>query len=292
MTGRRAPDRLWAMLLRSHLLTVLGLVLAASPAAGWGARAHLHVVGKALEGLSRSQVTWLLRHRRALFSGALGPDRRGEEAWMPSLMHVQHVKAAPDGTRKGEAFLARDSLVRDLRDASLSSRTRVLRAGMLAHVLSDLAQPLHTDGRDREPRESEIHGTYEADVDRALSLGWLRGGPASTGDLTDPLDVAELVLRSNLDYPILTTAYLAGGRLRSVEAATRRGIDRAIQAVSSAWAEHVPREPAGLARRVSDLAGRCWRRAGTLWTGVLMLYGWVALRQGWNENGGRSTRYR
>lgn len=99
--------------------------------------------------------------------------------------------------------------------------------GYLAHIVGDIANPLHTDQRDRE---EGIHSSYEEAVDRRI------GGYGFDHDGVDPASPARRVRRvarlAHRSYLELLRGYDRSGYSRAVHRITKRQLDRAADAVA------------------------------------------------------------
>ena len=99
--------------------------------------------------------------------------------------------------------------------------------GLLAHIVGDIAQPMHTDSRDREDR---VHSSYESTVDRRLSAyRFDHDGVDRARPYGRTLRVARRAHRSYFD---LVRAYDRHGYNDRVDAITRRQLNRAANAVA------------------------------------------------------------
>jgi hypothetical protein len=98
--------------------------------------------------------------------------------------------------------------------------------GLMAHMLGDVAQPMHTD---QTKAEEAIHSSYERSVDsrctaascryRARNDGRDSGGPYAR--------TRRLALQAHPSYRPLVRSYRRGGYTRRVDAITRRQLNRA-----------------------------------------------------------------
>lgn len=99
--------------------------------------------------------------------------------------------------------------------------------GYLAHIVGDIANPLHTDQRDRE---EGIHSAYEDAVDRRI------GDYRFDYDGFDPAGPSRRVRRTarvaHRSYLELLREYDRAGYNRAVHRITKRQLDRASEAVA------------------------------------------------------------
>jgi hypothetical protein len=105
--------------------------------------------------------------------------------------------------------------------------------GIFAHLIADLAQPMHTDGW--SSAEDRLHGAYETAVDRrCTSFSRCRYRFAYDGaDVVAPKVRAIAVARhAHPWYDDLVRAFDRTGYARSVDAITRRQLNRAANAVA------------------------------------------------------------
>ena len=99
--------------------------------------------------------------------------------------------------------------------------------GYLAHIVGDIANPLHTDQRERE---EGIHSSYEGAVDRRT------GSYRFDYDGADPASPARKVRRiarvAHRSYFELLREYDRAGYTRRVHRITKRQLDRASEAMA------------------------------------------------------------
>lgn len=88
--------------------------------------------------------------------------------------------------------------------------------GYLAHIVGDVAQPMHTDQRDRE---DSIHSPYESDVDERVGFRFLYDGRQSAKPAKT---VRKLAHRAHRCYFELVRAYDGHGYNQKVKRITRR----------------------------------------------------------------------
>jgi hypothetical protein len=101
----------------------------------------------------------------------------------------------------------------------------------MAHMLGDVAQPMHAD---QIKAEDAVHSSYETAVDsrciasacryRARNDGWDGGGPYAR--------TRSLARRAHETYRRLIRAYRAGGYSRRTDAITRRQLNRAANVLA------------------------------------------------------------
>ena len=99
--------------------------------------------------------------------------------------------------------------------------------GILAHIVGDVAQPMHTDSR---PREDRIHSSYEDAVDRrVLDYGF----QSKTREVAKPAPrVRRLARNAHESYFKLIRAYDEHGYNAEVDRITDRQLNRAANAVA------------------------------------------------------------
>ena len=99
--------------------------------------------------------------------------------------------------------------------------------GYLAHIVGDVAQPMHTDSRDREDR---VHSSYESAVDRRLSdYRFDHDGNNRARPYGRTLRAAR---KAHPSYFDLVRAYDNHGYNDKVDAITRRQLNRAANALA------------------------------------------------------------
>lgn len=99
--------------------------------------------------------------------------------------------------------------------------------GILSHIVGDVANPMHTDQRDREDR---IHSSYEDAVDRrVLDYGFVSKG---TQEAKPGPRVRRLASNAHESYFKLIRAYDAHGYNAEVDRITDRQLNRAVNALA------------------------------------------------------------
>jgi hypothetical protein len=99
--------------------------------------------------------------------------------------------------------------------------------GYLAHIVGDVANPMHTDGSDKE---DDIHSSYESAVDRRLHRYRFRydgADPAKPGPST-----RAVARRAHKSYWAMVNAYNAHGYNAKVHRITKRHLNRAANALA------------------------------------------------------------
>ena len=114
---------------------------------------------------------------------------------------------------------------RRLESGDTRSASRAL--GILAHIVGDIANPMHTDSRDRE---DNIHSPYESAVDTRLeTYRFAYDGQGSARPFARTLTVARQAHRYYFD---LIRAYDRHGYNDEVHAITRRQLNRGANAMA------------------------------------------------------------
>lgn len=104
--------------------------------------------------------------------------------------------------------------------------------GIMAHLLGDIAQPMHTDGSlDAEDR---VHSPYEEEVDSRSEIGDEDYGSSFDGiDPADPHDATLRVARqAHKYYDVLVTSFDEHGYNDRVARITQRQLERAANALA------------------------------------------------------------
>jgi hypothetical protein len=99
--------------------------------------------------------------------------------------------------------------------------------GYLAHIVGDVAQPMHTDSSDKE---DGVHSSYEQAVDRRLAryqLNYDGADVAKVGPRT-----RAVARRAHKSYRDLVNTYDAKGYNRKVHRITKRQLNRAANALA------------------------------------------------------------
>jgi hypothetical protein len=103
--------------------------------------------------------------------------------------------------------------------------------GILAHIVGDVAQPMHTDSR---PREDRVHSNYEDAVDRrVLDYGFVSRG---TEAAKPGPRVRRLARNAHESYFELIRAYDDHGYNATVHRITKRQLNRAANALADLMA--------------------------------------------------------
>ena len=107
--------------------------------------------------------------------------------------------------------------------------------GILAHIVGDVAQPMHTDSR---PREDSIHSSYEDAVDRRV-MDYAFQSKEIEGAKPGPR-VRRLARNAHESYFELIRAYDAHGYNDVVDRITDRQLNRAANALADLIAQVAP----------------------------------------------------
>lgn len=210
-------------------LVLLGVVLSPSPASAWsngvdGCNSfgtHDLVLSAAL---AFSDETWVMR--RVAMRATDDPDcKDGIDHASGTWWHVYD--------RWGEEYGGADEATRvwfhRMRDRLEAGNERGASKalGILAHIVGDVAQPMHTDSLRREDR---VHGLYESAVDRrVLDYGFESHGrdEAKPGPR-----VRRLARNAHRYYFELVRAYDNHSYNDRVDAITDRQLNRAANALA------------------------------------------------------------
>ena len=218
--------RCWLCVILSSIVVVL---LAPAPAFAWSNGedgcdsfgTHDVILAAAL---AFSDETWVMR--RVAMRATDDPDcKDGIDHASGSWWHVYD--------RWGETYGGADEAARvwfhrmKNRLAAGNERGASRALGILAHIVGDVAQPMHTDSR---PREDRIHSSYEAAVDRRVyDYGFVSHG--SEAAKPGPR-VRRLGRNAHESYFMLIRAYDAHGYNETVDRITDRQLNRAANALA------------------------------------------------------------
>lgn len=210
---------------------VLSLSLPMGPAAGWSNGSggcgsygtHDWVLDQALQRVGE-EAAWV-RTRVALRSTddpdcADGIDHASGTWW-----HVYDVWGASYGGAPEAAQVWFRRMKRRLAKDRPRAASRAL--GYLAHIVGDIAQPMHTDSTAREDR---VHSSYEDGVDRRIgNYRFHYDGRHSTRPYRRTVRLAHVAHRSYFD---LVRAYDRRGYNQTVHRITKRQLNRGANAVA------------------------------------------------------------
>ena len=103
--------------------------------------------------------------------------------------------------------------------------------GIMAHMLGDVAQPMHTDQIDAE---DSIHSSYESAVDSRCTASQCRYRARNDGwDGGDPYGRTRALARqAHNDYRWLVRSYRRSGYTQQVDRITRRQLNRAANVLA------------------------------------------------------------
>lgn len=216
-----------------HLLMVVALVIGLDPptARAWSYHTHRKIVSDAFARMPQPFVTRFQPYRNQILRGSTDPD---------SLLrdfenHVHHVHG---GHRKAgtPTFIKKsfDELVARFRRGD-PDETVAYHLGLLAHYIADLNQPLHTDGANVDPQESNYHMTFEHDVQGRLSRIPVQV-PINLLPVTEPAKrVREMALAANAHYLTIGAAYKGGRRILDLEAVVAQQYSAAVRHTMEFW---------------------------------------------------------
>jgi len=155
----------WVVAIVSSLM-----LLSASPAGGWsngvnGCNSfgtHDWILKKAIRAAGE-KASWV-RVRVALRATDDPDCVDGIDHASGSWWHVYDEWGETYGDAPEAAEVWFERMSNRLQAGNERGASRAL--GILAHIVGDVAQPMHTDSR---PREERVHGPYESAVDRRVS---------------------------------------------------------------------------------------------------------------------------
>ena len=103
--------------------------------------------------------------------------------------------------------------------------------GLMAHMLGDVAQPMHTDQTDAE---DSVHSSYESAVDSRCGASNCRYRARNDGhDRGTPYNRTRALARqAHDDYGPLVRGYRRGGYTSRVDAITKRQLNRAANVLA------------------------------------------------------------
>ncbi len=217
-------------------MAVAALVVGAAPAFAWSNGAdgpnaygtHDWILHHALDGLG-DRASWVCR--RAALRATDDPDTvDGIDHASGTWWHVwddwgETWGGAPEAVR---VWFGR--VQRRLEAGRECSASRAL--GIMSHFVSDVAQPMHTDGSlDAEDR---VHAAYESAVDERSEAGddeytFEFDGADGAAPRATTLRVAR---RAHRFYEVLVTTYGEHGYNDRVARITRRQLERAANALA------------------------------------------------------------
>lgn len=206
-----------------------------APAAGWSnGRAgpdsfgtHDWILDRAAQAVA-GDVPWL--RLRVALRATDDPDvRDGIDHASGTWWHVWDEWGATYG---GAPEAARVWAQRAARRHSAGRNRAASRAvGILAHIVGDVAQPMHTDSSDRE---EGVHSSYEITVDGRSERGdgvyaFRFDGPNRARPYARTVSVAR---QAHLAYRDLVRVYDSSGYNRRVHRITKRQLNRAANALA------------------------------------------------------------
>lgn len=204
-------------------LTLMAVFISPAPAQAWSNGpngpdtfgTHDWILQKALDA---SDADWV--KRRVALRASDDPDTRdGIDHASGSWWHVYDIWGETWGGAPEAAKVWFNRIQRRLDSGNERSASKAL--GYLAHVVGDIANPMHTDGSDREDR---VHSSYESAVDD-------RTGGYSFGydgrDRAHPQRATVRLARlSHRFYSELVREYDRNGYNDRVHAITRKQLSR------------------------------------------------------------------
>ena len=221
------------MVKRLFVLILAGLLVvgAASPAFAWANGTggpnsygtHDWVLDQALQAVGE-QAAWV--NVRVALRATDDPDTMdGLDHASGTWWHVYDEWGATYGGAPEAAATWFRRVQRRLAAGNERGASRGL--GILAHIVGDIANPMHTDSRDRE---DSIHSPYESAVDSRLETYAFRyEGASSARPFARTLTVAR---RAHRFYFDLIRAYDRNGYNDKVDAITRRQLNRGANAMA------------------------------------------------------------
>lgn len=261
--------------------------VAVAPACGWGRSVHRLIAYRAMHALSRELPLPPARAWPVLWKSVVEPDKRGARGFLPAEDHVFHVTLEARGKRFGKAPRRAQELAWRVMAEPLDDEETLHELARLCHLVSDLCQPLHADGKRRNPREREVHGPYEKDADRDVRLAAVgvtaaragEGGVEPPGPSSIEQRMEDLARASVRDYDAICAAYLGEGGAagtrgyEAVAGVTRAAAERAVRETVALWRVVLARR--GVERRQREQAAR-WA-----WVAVPVVLAFFAVRARW-----------
>lgn len=239
----RPGNRIW-------FLTIL--LLYSASLFGWSGHTHRKVVSDALSRMPQEFQDRFLPFKKTLMNGAVDPDRLIKDFHN----HVYHVHTSRPETyqtapvRMQEFFQTLIDLLKGNEVSPTSKqalkafldqsapRTRddeiAYQLGMFSHYIADLNQPLHTDGLEVDPAESEYHNRFERDVESQLSrIDILFTTPQPVTDV--PGRLIEMVTAANASYRLIGEAYRKGNGIFDLKDLLQTQYSASVQQVVNHW---------------------------------------------------------
>lgn len=219
-------------------LIVLCIQMPVPTASGWangrsgpnGYGTHDWILDKALAAVERrnNSVGWV-RRDVALWATDNPDTVDGIDHASGTWWHVYDIwgetyGGAPEAV---EIWYCRAS--QSLRTGDRKQASRAL--GYIAHLVGDVANPMHTDSR---PAEDSIHSPYETDVDqrstrRGTTYRFNFDGLHKSEPRAKTVHVATVAHRA---YENLVSSYSGGGYTSTVHRITKRQLNRGANAVA------------------------------------------------------------
>ena len=208
---------------RALLLGTILVVLLPTPALAWSNGpngpdtfgTHDWILAKALKA---TDPNWV--NKRVALRATDDPDTRdGIDHASGTWWHVYDEWGETYGGADEAADVWFRRMKRRLNDGDERGASKAL--GYFAHIVGDIAQPMHTDGSDREDR---VHSSYESAVD-----GRVRSYRFDYNGFNHAAPVGRVVVlarRSHRFYTELVRAYDRHGYNDRVDEITRRQLDR------------------------------------------------------------------
>lgn len=146
--------------------------------------------------------------------------------------HVLHVNS-----RKETALDNLEELFLNLVQAfakDIPASEQAYKMGLASHYIADLHQPLHTAGRDEDPKESEYHSDFEREVDRNLTR--FSHGPVVYEPMHDPRSSLRHAAREAFkSYHAIGRAYRQGNRLEDLSDMVSTQYQAGVAAIRDFW---------------------------------------------------------
>lgn len=249
------------------VLALTASLATATPAGAWAWSVHRLVAFRAMAAMAGELPLTPGAAWPVLWRASVAPDRQGPGR-LPPQDHVFHVTSHARGKPFGNAPRRIQELTWKLMSEDLPDDQVVFELGRLSHLVADLAQPLHTDGKQRNPDEPKIHPRFEKDADHDGDLASVRYAAPTTAPPPPWSAEASQVNgwesrmeafahASSRDYDAICRAYARGPAgegpgYPAVRAIARRGVERAIAHTVELWRAILQRRGrAGRLRRES-----------------------------------------
>jgi len=236
---------------RTYILMCAMALAGAARAEAWAWSVHRLVAFRAMQAMGAELPLPAERAWPVLWRAAVAPDAAGP-GQLPPIDHVFHVTRDRRARPMGNAPRRIQELTWRLMSEELPDDQVVFELGRICHLVADLSQPLHADGKARNPDCGRVHPLFEKDADADRELASVAAVAPTTGTTATGWEsrMEALAGESSRDFDAVCAAYAPGHPgYAAVRDVTRRRVACAQGQTLAIWRAILAQRGAAARRR-------------------------------------------